>query len=236
MNRKLLVLAVAALVLPACARSINPKTQALTDELLQQTRQARDVGAPDSWDPKPWRVGQWALYKSTQDGKDPQITRIMVVEQTGDGYWLESEQLDYYGRTLTRTLYARQPRSAEEAIDVLRKIITRQDDAEPVEQDFTEDNQFVAMMKRAMKHVANGVVAPSDAAGLPKEDAAVPAGLFRSAAKFQGSIHIGPVEKHFTGWFHPEVPMGGAVKTVDAEGKFVQELLDYGDTGAASLF
>lgn len=233
--KKLLLLA-ALLALPACSRSINPKTQALTNELLQQTRQTREIAAPQSWDPVPWKAGQWALYKVTQDGKEPSISRIMIVEQTGDGFWLETEQLDYYGRTLTRTLYARQPQNAEEAIDAVQKILTRQDDGEVQEQDFSQNNQFVAMMKRSMKHVSNGIVAPTDVSNAPKEDAEVPAGIFRSAARFEGSFHFGPVEKRFTGWYHPAVPLNGGVKTVSADGEFTHELLDYGDTGATSNF
>ncbi len=235
MIRRLLLLA-AVLALPACARSINPKTQALTNELLQQTRQSRQVDAPSSYNPVQWKAGQWALYKVTQNGKDPSIQKIMIVEQSGDGFWLETEQVDYYGRTLTRVLYTKQPQSADEAVDVLQKILTKQDDGDVQVQDFSQNNDLVAMMKRTMKHVANGIVAPTDVSDAPKEDVAVPAGLFKQTAKFEGALHLGPVEKRFTGWYHPAVPLNGGVKTVSADGEFTHELLDFGDTGATSNF
>ncbi|MFN7131108.1 MAG: hypothetical protein ACK4N5_03445 [Myxococcales bacterium] len=236
MNTRLTLLALALAFAPACARSINPQTQALTNQLLQETRNARDVGAPASYEPKPWKAGQWVLYRVTQNGKDPQVTRIKVVEQTSDGFWIETEQVDYYNRTLTRVLYSRQPRNYDEAVDAIQKIITRQDDGDPQEQDFTQDNELVRMMKRTMKHVGNGLVAPTDVSSAPREDVTVPAGSFKSTAKFEAALFLGPIEKRFTGWYHPEVPLNGGVKTVTTDGEWTHELLDFGHSGATSSF
>ena len=37
-----------------------------------------------------------------------------------------------------------------------------------------------------------------------------------------------------TSWFHPSVPINGAVKGVSDDGKWKLDLLDYGMTGATS--
>lgn len=84
------------------------------------------------------------------------------------------------------------------------------------------------------KSVAQNAVVSSDVAQAAKEDVTVPAGTFQGAAKFTATVSFAGMSQTSTSWFHPAVPINGAVKGVSEDGKWKMELLDFGTTGAES--
>lgn len=232
MSIRIAAAAVSALALVACAPSIQPQMKSATDALVAQAKGNHSEGAPSSYEPQPWKQGQWVLFRSVDKEGRPSVTRMSVVEEGAEGIWLEFDQQDYFGRTITKVLYSAQPQSAEQATDVVQKIITKRNDEAVQTMDYTDPN--MAFMKGMAKSAMPAMVYPQSVENHPKEDVSVPAGTFQGAAKYPASVTFGPIQQRLTNWFHPAVPLNGAVKAVSDDGSYTYELLDYGSDGARS--
>lgn len=226
-------LAPLVLALVACGPSIKPAMKAATDAKLSSYASDVQVGPPASYEPREWTPGQWIAYRVTQKDKPPAVTTVKVIAQDAEGIWLETESQDYYSHSITKALYRRMPRTAEEAMDALVKVVIKTDDEPAQEMDFRQ-GPMAEMMKQAMKFVAAGVTAPTDVGSLPKETVTVPAGTFQGAAKFTGQVSFGPITKTVSGWFHPAVPLNGSVRSITSDGEISTDLIAYGETGATS--
>lgn len=229
-----LVLGLSLVALGACAPSLNPLMKSATDELLAAAKGGHDLAAPGSYEPLDWVVGQWTVSRVTNSKGEPSISRVAVVGREDGGFWIETESQDYYQRTIGKVLYAKQPRTAEEALDAMRKMISKTDDQEAQLFDFTDDNPAMAFTKRLMKSAVEGVVVPRDIDAGTAESVTVPAGTFRGCAKIPVRVKLGPITKDSLSWYHPGVPLGGGVKGASTDGEWTVELLDFGMTGAKS--
>lgn len=217
----------------ACAPSINPQMKAATDALVAQAKGSHLADAPSSYEPPPWKAGHWTLFRTTDKDGKVAVTRMSVVEETSDGIWVEFDQQDYQGRSITKVLYAKQPLTTDESTDALKKIITRRNDEAPQTIDYTDPQ--MSFMKSMAKSMTPNLSFPPNAEAQPKEDVTVPAGTFKSAAKVLVTMNVGPIQQRSTTWFHPAVPVSGNVKSVAEDGSFTYEVLDFGTTGATSV-
>ena len=221
--------------LAACTPSINPQMQSATDGLLASMKAgSHDEPVPSSYKPMEWAVGQWVAFKVTLKEKPPTVTRIGVVAKDSEGFWVETDNQDYYHHTISKVLYSKMPMTADEAVDFMQKIVTKVDADAAQTQDFSAAAGPVAgFTKGLMKSYAAGITCPTDVSAMPKEDLTVPAGSFKGTARYPAKISMGPLSKDVTSWFHPAVPLGG-VRAVTTDGEVTYELLDYGLTGAKS--
>jgi hypothetical protein len=233
-SMRMLILGVALAFTSACGPSIQPQMKAATDRLAAESRGgSHDEGAPRRYEPMKWQVGQWTLTRAVNEKGEPTVTRMAVVGREDGGYWIESETQDYYRRSVTKMLYAKQPATAEESFDALRKIVLVEDGKAPTEMDFTKDDPGTALMKRMYaRFVRGGHVTLPEQSG--REDATVAAGRFRACATFDTRLEVGPFKFEARTWFHPAVPLGGTVKGVSTDGKWKMEILDFGLSGATS--
>jgi hypothetical protein len=226
--------AVLALGLLGCAPSINPQMKAATDSLAAtfQTR-GQNQAAPAAYEPTPWAVGQWVIQRTVDDKGNVAIQRLSVVGAEGGGLWLEMDRQDYFHHTITKILYSHMPRTADDAMDALLKVVMKTDDKPPQTIDFAT-TPLAALMKAQFKVVATSAVVSADVAQAPKETVTVPAGTFEGCAKFAVQVSIMGTTQKSTSWFHPAVPLNGSVKGASDDGKWTIELLDFGTTGASS--
>ncbi len=229
------IAALSLVVAAGCGPTVNSKMQAATIALLNKPVASHSVGAVKGFKPMPWAVGQWAIYvmRDIQRGR-PSVMKIGVVGQESNGaLWVEIDTQDYFHHTISKTLYAKMPRTAEEAADAVLKVITKTDDQAPQTMDFTSNEPGVAMMKSLMKSTMQGVYAPAvETASF--ENVNVPAGSFAGCTKATAKVSFGPVKAESTGWFHPGVPINATVKSEATDGSWMMELLDYGTSGATS--
>jgi len=227
--RSLFPLALTAVLCAACAPSINPQMQAATDSLVAQTKGQANEPAPSAYVPTPWAAGQWAAFRMLSKEKQPSFSKLSVLPGNGSELWVETESQDYYQHSTTRVLYSAMPRSADEGVDNMLKVVTRKEGEQEVVTDFgPQGGPGAAFAKSFMKQHAANVVAPADVSSAPKEDVTVPAGTFRGCARYTATYYFGPLSKTVTGWFHPAVPINGLVKAESVEGDFSMELLDFG--------
>lgn len=230
--RRVLLALSAALLATACAPSVKPQMKEATDRMLQEVRGGHDEPAPSSYDPKPWKQGQWVQWRSVDKNGQPSVTKLSLVEESSEGMWLEQVSQDYRGRTMTKILYTRMPSTPDEAAEVIQKIITKRDDEEPQVLDFNDPSGPGQMMRGMMKSMMPAIQWPRAPESLPREDVTVAAGTFRGTVKFPTTVQAGPFTLRMTGWYHPAVPLGGSVKSQNEDGSVTTELLGYGDAGA----
>lgn len=219
-------------LLTACGPSIKPAMQQATDARIASYRSSVTVAAPSDYTPRAWKAGQWIAFRTTEGDKPPAVTVLKVLDSGAGGFVIETEQQDYYGRSITKAYYSSFPMTAPEAMDALYKVITQQNDETVQEIDFAS-SPMGGLMKATMKHIASGVTGPTDVSSHPKESVSVTAGTFEGAAKFSASYSFGPITRNVTAWFHPEVPLNGNVKAHDEKG-WTYELLAFGHDGATS--
>jgi hypothetical protein len=226
--------AVLALSLAGCAPSINPQMKAATDSLAGSFQtQGRDQAAPMAYDPTPWAVGQWVVERTVDDKGNVAVQRISVVAAEGAGMWLEFDRQDYFHHNITKILYSHMPRTVDEAADVLLKVVTKTDD-KPVQTIDFASTPMAGLFKSQFKAVAQNAVVSADVTQAAKETVTVPAGSFQACAKFAVQVSVAGMTQKSTSWYHPAVPINGAVKGVSDDGKWTIELLDFGTNGASS--
>jgi hypothetical protein len=225
---------VLALSLAGCAPSINPQMKAATDTLAGSFQTpSRNQAAPAAYDPMPWAVGQWIAQRTVDEKGNVAIQRISVVGAEGGGTWLEIDRQDYFHHSITKILYSRMPRTADEAADVLLKVVTKTDDKPTQTIDFAT-TPLAALMKSQFKAVAQAAVFSADMSQAAKEPITVPAGTFQGCAKIMTQVSVMGMTQKSTTWFHPAVPINGCVKGASDDGKWTIELLDFGTNGASS--
>ena len=236
MNVKLVALVASALFAAACGPSIVPELKSDTDSFLAKLGQSkRSVKAAGSLDVQAWKVGQWALYATTDDEGRPGYERLSVVRQDSCGIWLQIERQTYFNRQLQQICYKRMPKppgdvrkAVDDALDMVQVMKTKVDD-NPTQ---VIDLRAMPGMKFMMRSVAQGIVTgvwldPK----APQETKTVRGGTFEGAVKMNVTATILFVTVQATTWSHPDVPVNALVKSVTDSG-YTQELLDYGATGA----
>ncbi len=232
---KPLVAAVTAVLVSACAPSINPALKQSTDATIAAANGSHHEAAPASYAPQPWTVGQWIVFKVISKDTSPSVTRISVVAKGPEGIWVENDTQDYSHHTITKTLYSRMPMTPDESVDLMQKFVSKTDDQAPQVSDFGPAGGPAAQFtKNLMKALTPSFSFPRSVEGADKEDVTVAGGSFAGSAKYPTSFSFGPVKKDVTSWFHPAVPLNGGVKGVAPDGSFTYELLDYGQSGASS--
>ena len=199
----------------------------------------RSFPAPAAFAPVPWKAGQWVLVRNTFPKRnEASVTRMGVIQADANGFVIESETQDYYSHSIGQTVYARQPTNADEAVDLIRKLVSKDADGNVQVQDFSQPEMAMvkAIMKGVLRQSWNQIAAPGDVSAAAREAVTIPAGTFNGAARLTMTLDLLGSTRQVTTWWHPAVPLHGAVKTVSADGEMVSELLDFGATGAKSAF
>ncbi|HEY0840883.1 MAG TPA: hypothetical protein VGD74_11905 [Vulgatibacter sp.] len=204
--------------------------RAATDQRLQQITQSdRQVGAPTSQDLLPWKKGQWATYRMVSGKeKQPTFVRIEILDQSAEGTWIQTETQSYYDRAVARVLYAQMPKDVDEVMDVVKKMVIEVDGQEPQEIDFTQNNPIVNLMKSSMKQHASWGYGSSKVDFQGAKSVKVPAGTFEGCGSYKATVTVLGTSSTSTAFVHPEVPLGGVVRSVSDDGDHLSELVDFG--------
>lgn len=193
------------------------------DRVLRTPARPRELAAPASLAPRPWRVGQWALYAVT--GTERAYERLRVVAHDACGWWIEQVRQSPTERVEVEACYRDAPEGVASSLELLQEITIRRDATDPVTLDFRHGAN--AATKRQLAAVlANLTIDAGALATAPREDVTVPAGTFRQAARTELALAAGGQRDHVTRWIHPAVPLGGTVRVDAATGTVA--LLDYG--------
>lgn len=233
--KKTVAIAIIAWLGTACGPSINKAYKRGVDELLaQHPDRSETVAAPTELTPQPWTVGQWALYKVT-DQYGSGYERLSVVAEDECGIWVETVRLTYTQKSVTKVCYERMPWDQDpdvavaQAIDLVQVMITKNDDNEPQVIDFRSEQG--ASMKMLMGSMVKSMYFEwwLDV-DRPRETIVVPAGSFEDTIRVKVTVSLGFISVKSTGWAHPAVPVNGSVKVVSKD--YTSELLAFGQEGA----
>jgi hypothetical protein len=227
-----------ATVAAACgAPSIRPAYKTDVDTRLAAQSSRREIGTT-TLEPRPWKVGQWALYRTVDEGK-PGYEKWSIVGEDECGVWIETVSQDYYRRSITKVCYTRMPwlpdsrgNIVADAIDLVQVMHTRADDGETQTFDLRQNPG----MKESMKMFASTMISFQWAHNdrLPRQDVDVPAGRFAGAAAFPLTVTVLWKSITVTTLVHAEVPVYGVVSQAASTGR-TSELVDFGDAGATSM-
>jgi hypothetical protein len=106
--RRVLFVLLAAAAWLACGSSVDSALQSSIDKRVLSFKQFSDnvYDAPQSTEPLPLAVGQWASYKLMDKEGNPALVTRKVVGETGDAFWLETVRETHHDKQVTLLLVA----------------------------------------------------------------------------------------------------------------------------------
>jgi hypothetical protein len=215
---------------------VQPALRDRTNALLDDYRSRAPVlfPAPEAFGPRPWESGQYAVYAVSRNGR-PGLLRFSVEERSGEGVWLEIQELSYETKSLWRVLLKRELTTAAEAIPLARRVIVQHDGEAARVYDFESDpSPVVTRMREAMAPLWAGLVATAPAG--PASTVSVTAGRFEGAVPTVTTLRVLGVVSEFEGHRHDAVPLNGLTRGTTADGLATIELLEFGEDAASPLF
>ena len=230
------------LVAAGCAHSyVNPAYKADVDRVFAaHAGSNRQIAAPATIEPKPWKVGAWALYRrggsSVQMG-DEGYERISVVAEDPCGTWVLDESHGYYDQhswmICLRPVAAGPTDASIDPVELVQVAIWESNGGSPWIVDFRNGQN--AAYRTVVTAVASRLLPDPglDRADLPREDVDVPAGHFAQAIRTTEMLDP-KTQLRFARWSHPDVPFDATVKSSTSDGR-ERVLLAYGDDGATSV-
>jgi hypothetical protein len=219
-----------SIALAACTPSIDPAAQKDVDnQLAQLQQQDRQLGPPSSMEPMPLAVGQWTRHRMMDDKNQPSLVTYKIVGQEADAFWVELALAQYSGKTLQKMLVKFGDRKDPSTVEVRDAwMMDKKGQVTHI------DGPVLAMMKGALKSALQSMTGNWQTQS--QEDAQVMAGHFAACYRVQSeATFLGHTYKS-EGWFHPSVPISGAVKSHGIDKPYTMELVDFGTSGAMSEF
>ena len=216
----------------ACVSSARDAYESDVDHvLLVAPTPDHQVAAVGELAPHPWKVGQWATYRTSERGYET----ISAVAIEACGTWFSDEIKTYTGHA--RWLICLRALGQDESprpIDLVQVVIGQWNDGpaavadfrarhDPGADQFRASPAFARMVARLMPATWQGDTSL-------RETIDVPAGHFAMTVRTTETIGTMPA----TRWAHPDVPFDGTVWVNEAGGKSYA-LIAYGETGAPSI-
>ncbi len=225
-----LVSVLCALLVGACAPSIDPAAKADIDGRLAALREgATIVPAPPGFDPMPLSVGQWVQYKMIDDKGQPSFLTYKVVSQEAGAFWIETLHETYFGRTAQKMLIAFGSRTDPNQIEVRAvEMLDRRGSVSPV------PPATIPVLQVTYRSVVEALAFTW--MGMPRESATVPAGRFEGCFRARADAQWGPWRSLADSWRHPAVPLSGLVRSQGIDRPFTMDLVAFGTTGATADF
>jgi hypothetical protein len=228
---RLAILVAAAALSLASSPSVNNAAKADVDRRIAALSAKNvDYPAPTVAEPLPLAVGQWATFKQTdQDGKPSIVTYKIVGEQDG-AFWYETSMDTYFGHSAIKMLLFVGNRRDPNTFDV-RAYFTKNTDGTVQEM----PPATLSMVRSSFQWVLDNLVIRWDQ--YPQEDVQVIGGRFASAYRGRSTVQFAGMSATSDVWFHPAVPINGAVKNVGVDRpNMTMELIDFGQSGAQTEF
>ena len=216
-----------AALLVACGPAATNKARV---DALRTTRAetSAQAPAPETLETKPWKVGQWVLYKNTFRDAAVSFDRISVVAEDRCGTWIEwiYDDENIHEAWLICFRWESNPTNNWDVTKQRIQIAVHQAfDQQPRLLDFRagyDDVGVTRMLRQQTRELF--VHARQTIRDGSRENVDVPAGHFVDAIReTSGDLGL---------WSHPEVPLGGMVKSQERGAE--RALVAYGDSGAKS--
>ena len=222
------------LLVAGCAPSINPALKKRVDSYTATASKKTYDSDELFTKPMPWAVGQYIVTRTVDGDGKPSIARMSIVEKKKNGWILEVHTLSYTAESLAQLYVSGFDKGTE--VRSLNDLDIKWTKIKDKDGKITKvDGNALGFAQSLEK---SGVVTTSvDAGKKAKGTIKVPAGKFRNVTVFEGRGKIGGfIDFKSSGWYHPQVPIFGSIKTTTSTPKTKMELLKFGLSGAKSKF
>ena len=222
---------VTALLLLLQGRGSTNGNQHFGTLIAARSESSKHVPAPAVTEAKPWRTGQWALYKTTNHDVTVSFERIRVIDEEPRVTWIEWIEDTAALRTTWLIALRRGPNPTNDWQVTKRRIemVVRftSDDPTPRLWMFEDGHSELTVEELlwSLKHRLEVHTQQALPRGTP-DTIDVPAGHFVDAIR----------SSHYSDevWTHPDVPLGGLVQSRTHAGGWKQVLVAYGDSDATA--
>ncbi len=181
------------------------------------------------------KVGDWAIYRSSENGKVKAIIKMAIVGQDSDAIIYEFASLQpnesaAFQEAVQGLDQIVQTGSADKGKVVWIKVKGRDGKIQKL------DGAMLGMGGDAYKNMLTANAARYSAGVTPGGSVTVPAGTFAATWKAQSQVAKGRASGQGTGWVSTQVPLWHLIKAVSDDGSTVLELVDFGSSGFKSAF
>ncbi len=217
-----------ALLLVGCVSTGNKHFGA---QLATRLEDRKQVSSAAAMEPKPWRIGQWARFRTTNSGRTVSFEQIRVIADDRSNSCIEWIDDSEAARTTWYICLRWEPNPTNDWQLTQARINTvvrvSSDDPTPRLWDF-EDGQRKSTLQELLRGNTHKLAIHSRQF-IPDgmlERVEVPAGDF--VESIRNSYEA------YELWSHPEVPFGGIVKLKTRTGEWERVLLAYGESAATA--
>lgn len=221
---------IASVFIASCGASVNPVLQS---KIAVEFSKSSSASYPDAGlfrQAPALAVGQWVLVGTTTKDGERSVARTAIVGREQNGWIIETSSTTPSQESVTQMLVTGMEEViAMQDLDKLDIIwVKMKNGDEPVQK--LEGPALIFGKGSYRKLLANSILSLSapGAGG----SVTVPAGTFHGTTKARSEVSVLWMTITSDGWFHPAVPIGGMVKSVDIEGSSSSELLGFGMSGA----
>lgn len=213
--------------------STNPELQKKVDNYFSKNSTEVYVQSGNFSKPMPYEIGQWVLY-GIENEEGRQVYKTAVIGREADKWIIESYKLNASAETAIQICFRgllqfRETGKVSEA--KVAWIRVRDEEGAVRKYKKAELEPFRSMIDKSFNMFAVNVNRPSSGGDLQ-----VQAGKFKNTTKVSSQIsYLGNLQES-DAWCSYEVPITGLVKSESNLGKAKMTLLDFGRTGARSVF
>lgn len=177
--------------------------------------------------------GQWAVYRSLEDGQVKAVLKMALVGKSGDAWIYEfASYSEKDANVLQEAVKGMEDvvrtGNADKAQVIWVKVKDEQGRVE------TLDGAMLGMGGDAYKNMLTTGAIRNSGAAVADGPVTVPAGTFSATWRVDTPVAHGRSSENGTAWVSTLVPLWHMVKAVSANGKTVLELVDFGTTGYRS--
>jgi hypothetical protein len=229
------VLTVTAVFLFAgCSPKADPVMVGKVNNYFAATSNKTYTGS-GKYTPMPLAVGQFVTHGNTEDDGKRSVSRTAIVGKEGRGWILETYTINDYSESCTQMLVVGLENvHTTQGLNNLDILWVKIKDENGQVQTIEGPPLMMAksFYKSALQSFDISAIKNQPAA----EDITVPAGTFKNTFRADAEMSMMGMTFRSTSWVHDKVPVNGMVKSITDGGKMTSELLDFGKSGAKSMF
>ena len=188
-----------------------------------------------TYKPMPLAIGQFVTHGNTEDDGKRSVSRTAIVGKEGRGWILETYTINEHSESLTQMLIVGLENvytaKGLENFDILWvKVKGKNGQIQTIE------GAPLMMAKSFYMSALQSFDISAITNQASETDITVPAGTFKNTFSADAEMSVMGMTFRSTSWFHEKVPVNGMVRSITDGGKMTSELLDFGKSGAKSMF
>lgn len=195
---------------------------------------AKSLGASQAVKGADWKVGQWVVYKQLEDKQLKSVMKMALIAHDGDVWTMEIDSYSDRGdQAMQMKIKGLEKLAAGGSNDQVEIVGLKVKEKNGQVQELPAEmmGMFGGMYKKAIPDMKVSSSGFEDGGALT-----VPAGTFAKTWKITSESEYNGKKFKGTAWVHSAVPINKTVKSVAEDGKYVTELVDFGDSGFVSAF